>query len=85
MFDKLKYMSIFVPSDSNNAHTYGSDKFNNLIFITMNEIINMMSVQANELVKSNVVKSMLNECATDEERCMKLAIASMWSLVKANC
>ena len=51
----------------------------------MNEIINMMSVQANELVKSNVVKSMLNECATDEERCMKLAIASMWSLVKANC
>ena len=51
----------------------------------MNEIINMMSVQANELMKSNVVKSMLNECTTDEERCMKLAIASMLSLVKANC
>lgn len=26
----------FASSDSNNAHTYGSDKFNNLIFITMN-------------------------------------------------
>ena len=35
LFDKLKYMSIFASSDSNNAHTYGSDKFNNLIFITM--------------------------------------------------
>lgn len=44
-----------------------------------------MSAQAQELLKSDVVKSMLNECTSYEERCMKLAIASMMSLMKANC
>ena len=31
----FKNYCTFASSDSNNAHTYGSDKFNNLIFITM--------------------------------------------------
>jgi hypothetical protein len=50
----------------------------------MNTIINALSAQANELMKSQAVRDMLAECTTDEERCKMLAIASMHSLIKAN-
>lgn len=50
----------------------------------MNAIINALSAQANELMKSKTVRDMLAECSTDEERRKKLAIASMHSLIKAN-
>ena len=36
LFEYSKNCCTFASSDSNNAHTYGSDKLNNLIFITMN-------------------------------------------------
>ena len=35
----------------------------------MNAIINALSAQANELMKSQTVRDMLAECSTDEERC----------------
>lgn len=50
----------------------------------MNAIINALSVQANELMNSQTVRDMLANCATDEERCLMLAIASMHSLMKVN-
>ena len=50
----------------------------------MNAIINALSVQARELMKSPTVIDMLAKCATDEERCQKLAIASMHALMKVN-
>lgn len=50
----------------------------------MNAIINALSAQANELMKSQTVRGMLAECTTDEERRKMLAIASMHSLIKAN-
>lgn len=50
----------------------------------MNAIINALSAQANELMKSQTVKDMLAECTTDEERCKMLSLASMRSLIKAN-
>lgn len=50
----------------------------------MNTIINALSAQANELMKSQTVRDMLAECSTDEERRKMLAIASMHSLIKVN-
>lgn len=35
----------------------------------MNAIINALSAQANELMKSQTVRDMLAECSTGEERC----------------
>lgn len=40
--------------------------------------------QAEELLKSEDVKQMLAECETEDEKLMKLAIASVYSLVKVN-
>lgn len=51
---------------------------------TMEKMINTIATQANELLKSDVIVNMLAECKTEEERCAKLAIASMYSLCKAN-
>ena len=50
----------------------------------MNAIINALSAQAKELMKNESVVEMLNRCATDEERCQMLAIASMHAIIKAN-
>ena len=50
----------------------------------MEAIINSISAQAVELLKNQHIAAMLAECATEEERCMKLAIASMHALAKAN-
>jgi len=49
----------------------------------MNTVINILSVQASELLKNNYIQAMLNDCASDEERCQKLAIASIYALCKA--
>lgn len=51
----------------------------------MNEMINLIGRQAQELMKDEIVLGMLAECTTEEEKLQKLAIASMWALVKANC
>lgn len=51
----------------------------------MNEMINLMGRQAQELMKNETVVAMLNNCTTEEDKLQKLAIASMWALVKANC
>lgn len=50
----------------------------------MNTMINALAAQAQELVKSEIIKDMLNGCANDEERKIMLAIASMHALAKAN-
>ena len=50
----------------------------------MEIMVNLISAQANELLKSNIVAEMLNECATDEDRQLMLVIASMYALAKEN-
>ena len=50
----------------------------------MEAIINLISAQACLLMNDEIVIEMLNECKTEEEKQMKLAIASMWELTKAN-
>lgn len=50
----------------------------------MNTFINALSAQANELLKNDYIQAMLGDCASDEERCQKLLIASMYALSKAN-
>lgn len=47
-------------------------------------VVDVIARQAEELLKSKDVKQMLSECKTDDEKFMKLAIASVYSLVKAN-
>lgn len=51
----------------------------------MEAIINTISAQAVELLKNQHIVAMLNECATEEERQMKLALAAMHAIAKANC
>ena len=50
----------------------------------MDTMINALAAQAQELMKSEIVKDMLSGCNNDEERRMLLAIASMHALAKAN-
>lgn len=50
----------------------------------METMINTLSAQAAELIKNQYVVAMLNDCATEEEKQMKLAIAAMYAIVKAN-
>lgn len=47
-------------------------------------IVDLITAQAEELLKSDIVKKMLDNCTTEEEKLMKLAVASVYSLVKAN-
>lgn len=51
---------------------------------TMETILNTITAQATELLKNENIQAMLNECKTEEEKRMKLAIASIYSLTKAN-
>ena len=50
----------------------------------METMINAIAAQAKELLNNEIVVEMLNSCTTEEEKQIKLAIASMWALVKAN-
>lgn len=50
----------------------------------METMVNMISAQAKELLKSNVVVDMLKNCKTDEDKQLMLAIASMYALAKEN-
>jgi hypothetical protein len=50
----------------------------------METILNTITAQATELLKNENIQAMLNECKTEEEKRMKLAIASIYSLTKAN-
>lgn len=47
-------------------------------------LVNVITAQAEELLKSEEVIQMLNNCTSDDERLMKLAIASVYALAKAN-
>lgn len=50
----------------------------------MDEIIKLLGEQAKELLNNKLVIERLDEFKTDKERQEWLAIASMYSLVKAN-
>ena len=50
----------------------------------MEKMINTLGMQANELLKNQVVVDMLNACANESDKCLVLAIASMHALAKAN-
>ena len=50
----------------------------------METMVNLISAQAKELLKSNIMSDMLNKCANDEDRQLMLAIASMYALAKEN-
>ena len=50
----------------------------------METMINTLAAQAAELMKNQHVVAMLNNCTTEEEKQMKLAIASMYAIAKAN-
>lgn len=47
-------------------------------------VVDLITAQAGELLKSEEVKQMLSNCTSDDERLMKLAISSVYALVKAN-
>lgn len=51
---------------------------------TMEKMINAIAAQANELMKSEVVKDMLRNCKTEQEKCEKLAMAAIYALCKVN-
>lgn len=50
----------------------------------METMINTLAAQAAELMKNQHVVAMLNNCTTEEEKQMKLAIAAMYAIAKAN-
>lgn len=50
----------------------------------MDAMINLLGRQAQILMNDEIVLGMLAECTTEEEKLEKLAIASMWALIKAN-
>ena len=50
----------------------------------METVVSAISAQAKELLKSGIINNMLNECATDEDRQLMLAIASIYALAKEN-
>lgn len=50
----------------------------------METMIKMLGAQAAELMKSNIVVEMLNNCTNEEEKRMMLAIAAMHAIAKAN-
>lgn len=45
-------------------------------------MIEILRAQADELLNSSIVREMLANCKNDEERCQKLAIASIYALTK---
>lgn len=47
-------------------------------------VIDLITAQVEELLKSDEVKKMLSNCTSDDERLMKLGIASVYALVKVN-
>ena len=47
-------------------------------------VVDLVTAQAGELLKSEEVKQMLSNCTSDDERLVKLAIASVYALLKAN-
>lgn len=50
----------------------------------MEEHFERISAQASELLKNDVVKQMLLSCKDQQEQMEKLAIASVYALMKAN-
>jgi hypothetical protein len=68
-----------------NKHT-PQDKNSNFFksLNNMEKMINTLGMQANELLKNQVVVDMLNACANESDKCLMLAIASMHALAKAN-
>ena len=50
----------------------------------METMINTLAAQAAELMKNQHIIAMLNGCATEEEKQMKLAIAAMYAIAKVN-
>lgn len=50
----------------------------------MKELLEKISEQASELLKSDIVNDMMLSCKSHEERMEKLAIASVYSLMKLN-
>lgn len=49
----------------------------------METMIRAISEQAQELLKSAHIRAMLEGCTSEEEKQMKLAIASIYALTKA--
>ena len=47
-------------------------------------MIKMLGAQAAELMKNNIVVEMLNNCKSEEDKQMMLAIAAMHAIAKAN-
>lgn len=50
----------------------------------MGVVFDTMFAQASELLKSEIIQGMIQDCQSQEERCMKLAIASMLAIAKSN-
>lgn len=50
----------------------------------METMINTLAAQAAELMKNQHIVAMLSNCATEEEKQMKLAIAAMYAIAKVN-
>ena len=55
-----------------------------LNYLTQEQALNLISRQANELMKSGTVQSLLNECNTENEKKEMLLIATLYSIMKAN-
>ena len=50
----------------------------------MEKMNNTIAAQANELMKSEVVRDMLRNCENEQEKCEKLAMAAIYALCKVN-
>lgn len=50
----------------------------------MEELLEKISEQASELLKSDIVKDMILSCKSQEEQMEKLVLASVYSLMKLN-
>jgi hypothetical protein len=50
----------------------------------MRTIFDTMFAQASELLRSEIIQGMINDCQSQEEKCMKLAIATMLAMAKSN-
>lgn len=50
----------------------------------MEELFERISAQASELLKSDIIKEMLSSCKDQQEQMEKLAIVSVYALMKAN-
>lgn len=52
--------------------------------LTKEQAFNLVVRQANELMKNEIVREMLSECQTEQEKKEKLLIATLYSIAKAN-